>query len=177
MAMRLVRRILLVLLAGVLLTWVFRGPLYRTVVTYRIGEVRAPVVELHGSAAEATDLDHAIKVSLKETASRLHFSRGRVSNDPQRLYDGGPANCIGYSALFAALLQDQLQHSGLDRRYAIEHVVGQLYIGSWSLHALFNNPFWKDHDIVRITDRTNGKQVLVDPTLYDAVGIGLVLGV
>lgn len=172
--MRWVRRILLFILVGLLLAWLFRGPLYRSVVTYRIVGVRTPVVQLHTSASEVAGLDQAIKTSLKETASRLRFSTGHVSSDAQRLYDGGPANCIGYSALFASLLEDQLRRSGLADRYEVEHVIGKLYVGGLDLHTLFKSPFWKDHDIVRITDRGTGEQILVDPTLYDAVGIGLV---
>lgn len=128
--MRWVRRILLFLLVGLLLAWLFRGPLYRSMVTYRVVGVRTPVVQLHTSAAEVTDLDQANKASLKETASRLSFSTGRVSSDAQRLYDGGPANCIGYAALCASLLEDRLRRSGLADRYEVEHVVGKLYLAA-----------------------------------------------
>ena len=49
-------------------------------------------------------------------------------------------------------------------------------IGDHNLHDAFNSPFWKDHDIVRITDLRDGSTIYVDPTLYDAIGIGRVTG-
>ena len=51
-----------------------------------------------------------------------------------------------------------------------------LHIGSWNVHSLFDGPFWKDHDIVRITDKATGTMILVDPVLYDVAGIDRVQG-
>lgn len=87
---------------------------------------------------------------------------------------GGPANCMGYAALCAALLKGQLEAAGLGSRYVVEVVIGKLYVGDQDLHALFTSPFWKDHDVVRITDLTSNEVVVLDPTLYDHVGIGRV---
>lgn len=64
----------------------------------------------------------------------------------------------------------------LDKRYRVEHLFGQLHIGSFNIHQLFDSPFWKDHDIVRVTDLEEGSMIYIDPTLYDAIGIGRVRG-
>lgn len=58
----------------------------------------------------------------------------------------------------------------------VEAVIGKLYVGDQDLHALFTSPFWKDHDVVRIRETASGMELLLDPTLYDAVGIGRVSG-
>jgi len=129
---------------------------------------------LKPSEVKVVDLDAAIEAALVTTVARLHFSAGQVTNDPRKLDPGSPANCIGYAGLFAALLSGHLAQVGLADRYEVEHCIGKLFIGSWDLHSVFDSPFWKDHDVVRIKDRETGAEVLIDPTLYDAIGVGRV---
>jgi hypothetical protein len=174
--MRSIARLFLFVFVGLLLVWLFRGTLYRSIVTYKVVGVRAAIATLDTAFGTTMGRDEAISEALDATSTRLYFSMGHVSNDPAELMKGGPANCIGYSALCASLLVAQLERSGMDDRYTVEHVIGKLYIGRWSLHTMFHGPFWKDHDIVRITDRRNGQRVYVDPALFDAVGIGRVTG-
>lgn len=177
---RLVRRALITLLVLIVLAVLFRGPLYRTTVHYGTTGTR------HGIAAHSPafatwseaefDLNELIDVTLDTTAERLHFSTGKVSNAPALLKHGSGANCIGYSALFASLLQEHLARAGRSDDYSVEQVVALLHIGGLNLHDAFNDPFWKDHDVVRITDKASGIVTYYDPTLYDAVGIGRVSG-
>jgi hypothetical protein len=174
--MRSIARLLLFIFVGLVLVWLFRGTVYRSIVTYKVVGVRAAVVVLDTAFGETRDCDEAISEALGATTRRLYFSMGHVSNDPAKLMEGGPANCIGYSALFASLLAAQLERNGMDDQYTVEHVIGKLYIGRWSLHAMFRSPFWKDHDFVRITDRRKGQHVYVDPALFDDVGIDRVTG-
>ena len=131
---------------------------------------------LSSSSTSALEIDELIDAALDTTAKCLHFSVGKVSSDPAILKHGGAANCIGYAALFKAILQKELSSSGHADTYVVEHVIGQLHIGDWNMHSAFNSPFWKDHDIVRITDGRIGSVIYVDPTLYDAFGIGRVSG-
>lgn len=167
-------RLFLLVLLGAVFLWLTKAWTFRSFVHYRIvgerGEVRPIPVSTFGSM----DLDLAIDAALDTTAVRLHFSTGAVSNDPRKLGQGSPANCIGYAALCAALLKGQLETAGLGGRYVVEPVIGKLYVGDHDLHVLFKSPFWKDHDVVRIKDRETGAEVLIDPTLYDAIGVGRV---
>lgn len=156
---------------------VLRGPLYRMVVHYEIIVERGQKESQSPPASLSTlDIDDLIDTALDSTAQRLHFSAGKVSSDPDMLRNGGAANCIGYAALFRRIFKEELLAAGHADAYAVEQVVAQLHIGNWNVHSAFNSPFWKDHDIVRITDRTSGFTTFVDPTLYDAVGIGRVIG-
>jgi hypothetical protein len=174
--MRIFWRFLLVVLVALLVMWFFRAAAYRSLVHYKIVGQRPPVPALALPATEPAGLDHAIAAALDSTAARLHFSTGKVNSDPALLMQGGPANCIGYAALCAALLKGQLEAAGLGDRFMVEPVIGKLYMGDQDLHALFTSPFWKDHDVVRIRDTASGMELLLDPTLYDAVGIGRVSG-
>jgi hypothetical protein len=56
----------------------------------------------------------------------------------------------------------------------VEAVIGKLYVGDQDLHAFFTTPFWKDHDVVRITDLTSSEVIVLDPALYDHLEIGRV---
>ncbi len=172
--MRILRRFLLVALVAFVLLWFFRTAAYRSLVRYEIIGQRAPVPALAPYTSEVAKLDKAIQVALDSTAARLHFSTGKVSSDPQVLMRGGPANCIGYNALCAALLKGQLEKAGLGDRYVVEAVIGKLYLGDQDLHAFFTSPFWKDHDVVRVRATGSNEVWLLDPALYDVTGIGLV---
>lgn len=174
--MRILRHSLLFLLGVLVLLWLFRAPMYRAVVSYRVLAERAPVMTLGSGGNGVADLDAAIQTALDTTATRLHFSTGRASSDPRALVHGSPANCIGYAALFAALLKGHPAYARLDDRYEVRHVIGKLYIGPWDLHSVSSSAFWKDHDIVRIHDKRTGSFTYVDPTLYDAIGIARISG-
>lgn len=159
---------------GLALLWWFRAPVFRSVVHYRIISDRGAVYPLGGSERTVADVHAAIAAALDTTAARLHFSTGASSHDPRELRNGGPANCIGYAALCASLVQGHLERVGLSERYQVEAVVAKLYMGDRDLHAFFSDPFWKDHDVVRITDRMSDTVIVLDPTLYDRSGIGRV---
>jgi hypothetical protein len=174
--MRLLRHLLLVLLVMAIALWFLRGTIFRAVVHYRVVGDRGAVRPLQNSNLAAVDLHTAMQAALDTTAARLHFSTSEVSTDPSALIHGGPANCIGYAALCAALLKGQLEEPGLDDRYEVEAVVGKLYVGDQDLHAFFTTPFWKDHDVVRVRGKGTGEVRLLDPTLYDAVAVGSVSG-
>lgn len=177
---RFVRGVILTLLLAVILGVVLRGPLYRTIVNYKVIGIRHTTGRMLPSSfapgSTRADLEALIDMALDTTSDRLHFSSGKVSNDPAVLENGGAANCIGYSTLFKSLLLRELSKSGNADTYVVEQVIGQLHVGSWNLHSAFNSPFWKDHDIVRITDVTTDAIIYVDPTLHDAVGVGRVSG-
>lgn len=172
--MRILWRFLLVILVALLVMWSFRAAAYRSLVHYKVVGQRQPIPALALPTAEPDGLDQAIAVALDTTAARLHFSTGKVNSDPVLLMHGGPANCMGYAALCAALLNGQLEAAGLGERYVVEPVIGKLYLGDQDLHSFFTSPFWKDHDVVRITDLTSNEVIVLDPTLYDHVGIGRV---
>lgn len=172
--MRILWRVLLVFLITLVALWFCRSGVYRWAVHYRVIGQRTPITTLTRSAALAADLQGCIASALDTTAARLHFSTGRVSADPEALIRGGPANCIGYTALCGSVLKGQLEAAGLGERYTVEAVLSKLYLGDIDLHTYFTSPFWKDHDVVRIVDRSDGRVILLDPTLYDAIGIGQV---
>ena len=172
--MRIITRLFIFVLGASLLLWLFRGPIYRWSVHYRVVDERASVPALTNTTVKVHDLASAIQMALDTTATRLHFSTGKVTNDPGMLIQGSPANCIGYAALCAALVKGHLANAGLGGRFSVVPVVSKLYIMEWDLHTIFRSPFWKDHDVVSITDSLTGEILLLDPTLYDVFGVARV---
>ncbi len=70
--------------------------------------------------------------------------------------------------MFARSIDVQLD----PQRYKITHAIAKIHFLDYDLHLFMDDPFWKDHDIVIIEDLSTGEKSAVDPTLYDAVGIG-----
>lgn len=173
-----------VLLGLLLVAFLFRGPLFRAIVHYEVigertvnGSADRYGNEVQPNVESATgNVDPVINAALDSTARWLHFTTGHASSDPQMLRAGDGANCIGYANLFVDMLDRERLNHGLYKRYKVEHLIGQLHIGRFNIHQLFNSPFWKDHDIVRVTDLEEGSMIYIDPTLYDAIGIVRVRG-
>lgn len=178
---KLLLRLLVALIGTGLCCFLLRGPIYRSVVHYEVVRERGAVpsgIQAHGGKTPpVADIEILIQAALDTTSAWLHFSTGKVLSDPRLLTAGSPANCVGYSALCAALLKSEMGRSGLTARYQVQPVVAQLFIGHINLHAAFRSPFWKDHDIVRVRELATGHCTYLDPTLYGASGIGEVRGI
>lgn len=165
-----VKKALIIVAALIGGTILLRGPIYRCLFSYEVIGQR-PIQEIPRLPSNSTTaLDAGIDRSLGTVSHLLHFSSGNVSNDPRKLSEGGPANCIGYAALFAQLLSTQLD----PRTHKISHGIARIHFLHLDIHSFTNDPFWKDHDIVIVEDLVNGRRIGVDPTLYDAVGISLI---
>jgi hypothetical protein len=168
------RRWLLWSLLALLALYVFRRAIYRSLFHYEVLYERAvkdlseqPPVAVQGPA----DLETCIAASLSHTAGVLRFSASHAPADPERLVNGGEANCIGYAALFSALCRQCLEGSGLEGVYQVQHHVAHLHFLGFNVHRWSPSSFWNDHDIVGIRHTFNGEVLWVDPTLFDLTGI------
>lgn len=167
---------LLLILAIIL----FKGSIYRACISYKIISPRNRVLAtgINFSASIVQDkktlgTSEIIDWSLDTTATLLSFTTGQCStNGLHLLQEGGKTNCIGYSGLCALLCQANFDSQGSPLES--KPVIAQLYLFGYNIHRLFDNPFWKDHDIVLITDTKTGERILLDPTLYDYSRIGIV---
>ena len=180
MLKRIVFAILLLLAAAVL----FRGPLYRFVVTYRSIGQRADYAATngvllwhmydHAAQKDSPDVREIIKSSLATTSKLLTFSFSGSDNDPNLLIETLHANCIGYAAMFSAICNYRLKRHGLDDRWVATHEIGQLYLFGLNVHRWFSSPFFKDHDFVIVGNRATGESYAVDPSLNDYLRIDFV---
>lgn len=171
------RKKLSVFLLLILLFILFKGSIYRVCVTYQITGTRAVdfvYPSISPKSDEQTTKEEIISKALNRTAEMLSFTTGKCQTKGIMLLDGDKTNCIGYADLCRMLLETRFRtRTGLDDLHA-SACKAQLYFFGFNIHRLFDSPFWKDHDIVVITDSKTGERILLDPTLYDYTGIGKV---
>jgi hypothetical protein len=112
---------------------------------------------------------------LQLTANQLNFSFGKCGSDPSALIKKGDANCVGYAAFFNALMNYALQQKPFSKKYLCRHYAGKIYFAGQNINALFNDPFFKDHDFNIIKSRDGKVEIGVDPSLYEYMNVKRVL--
>lgn len=162
--------------------FLFRGTIFRACIQYRpVGE--RPSVDFSSPPPTlqqqnpTTSLKQLISESLDYTCAHLQFSTINTSQHPDAVLKSGKANCIGYAALFAAVLRQNLTDKGLSERYEVKQLIGKLNWWGTDLHSLFHTPFFRDHDYNVIIDRHSGHRIFVDPSVTDYLGIARVRGI
>ena len=169
------------LLVALLLIVVFRGVLYRQMVSYQIVVPRkqykitdaALTKHIEGSVQQdlPQDVEAIVRQSSDITAASLRFAYGNAESDPNRLVSTQQANCIGYAAFMAAVFNYLSKKSEVGRTWIAQPVVAKIYFLGINVHPYFDRPFFRDHDIVQITNTLTGEAYYCDPSLYDYCGI------
>ncbi|MTB53658.1 hypothetical protein [Lewinella sp. W8] len=157
-----------------------KGMLFRATISYTsVGQREYQMsAYVHGAvmADETTtfrqaDIDELIDQAQDLTAARLRFTFDQSDQDPESVWNNERANCIGYAALFRAILQEQLNDLGLSEDYTVEHHVGKLYFLGLNLHSFLDHPFFRDHDYNVIRDADGTIITAIDVSVYDYIGI------
>lgn len=166
--------------ALLLLITLFRGPIYRQLVTYTDVGSR-PEFELTDQrlidriAAQSKDqqLDfHAIvTIANQITTNELKFTTRRASGNPNELAKTKRANCVGYSALLNSIASYLIRENELDHTVRAEHKIGKLKLVGIDLHQFFSSSFFKDHDFNELTNLQTGQVIAIDPSVSDYLWI------
>ena len=171
--------VLLLIVLAVLL----RGPLFRLCFHFqnlRERRTGAPLPHVVSGHPSETRIDPVVSTciddALDATAEALEFSTGHSPGDVSGALASGTANCIGYAAVFTQFCEVRLQTAVPSDDWRVLHLRGLLFCGSFNLHRLFSSPFWKDHDICVVENRSTGQRLYIDPTLFDAAHIRRVNG-
>lgn len=122
-------------------------------------------------AHENVSIDSLAAFLLEMTSENLRFTFGKCPSDANGVLKSGTANCIGYAALFKGLMDFAIQKKGWSKKYECRHYVGKIWYGEKEVNAYFNDPFFKDHDFNVIRNKQTGKELAVDPSLYEYLGI------
>ena len=56
-------------------------------------------------------------------------------------------------------------------KYKCRHYVGKIYFAGQNINALFNDPFFKDHDFNIIKSADGKEEIAVDPSLYEYLNV------
>lgn len=171
-----IRKIIKYLGAILLFIVLFRGPLYRIIIKYNIVQNRSEITLTDKSIIEKIDsltlnndlnISDIIDVSNAITTNKLDFTFKKVSSNPNVIVNEGRANCIGYASLFNSITNYIIYKQGLGNKYKCAHVVGELKFLGADLHAIFNSPFFKNHDFNKILLKEENTYMYIDPSLYD----------
>lgn len=175
--MRLIKRSLVFLLLLSLSLVLFRGWIYRSLVTYEsVGERKGysvsderlvALIEAGAKELEAPEVREVIELGLTITGKQLHFTAEKNHNDPNLLLNSRSAHCVGYAHFFASTCNYLLSRYGLSKDWTARPQLGQLYLMGSNVHQYLSSPFFKDHDFVVIENRRTGEIFAVDPTLSD----------
>ncbi|OEK07613.1 hypothetical protein A8C32_17610 [Flavivirga aquatica] len=174
------KTLLIVLLIGV----VFKGWIYRYVVTYKPIEKRTNYLIVNGELVnsietklinnEGLKIEKIIDIGLSVTSQQLRFTATKNYRDPNKLISTRTANCIGYAAFFSASCNYLLKKYDLDSIWVATPHKGQLYLLDINIHKYFKSPFFKDHDFVIIENMRTGNTLAIDPTIYDYLGVNYI---
>ena len=173
--------------AAVLLLVVFcgRGVLYRGLVQYREIQQRPAIrIEHPGIRRDLDDWSREheqatteliVDFALHYATDSIGYTFGRCSTNPNQIVDTHSTNCIGYSALFHAVVLYLLNRKGLAASVKAEHKVAHLYVLGCNIHPWLDDPAFKDHDYNVVTDSNVHRKYVVDPTVFGAFGINRVV--
>jgi len=173
------KKIIKTLFILILLTFFFRGQIYRITVKYeKIGEreLVQPNQELINEiqkdiGKQKLSIEEIIELSKKITNRKLKFTGKKVSRDPNELIKTGKANCIGYSATFNSIGNYLLKQQKLEKKYELKHFVGKIKFLGIDVHQFFDSPFFKDHDYNVMQNLETNYKMAIDPTISDYLKI------
>jgi hypothetical protein len=164
--------------------FLFRGWLYRNLVTYKsIGHrtsysaLNKQLIDcINAKTNELTNpgIEDVIQLGISVTSGQLNFTTEKNESDPNRLINTKTAHCVGYASFFATTCNYLLNKHNLADTWTAKPQVGQLYFLGINIHKYFNSSFFKDHDFVTIENNTTGQKFAVDPTACDYLLIDFV---
>lgn len=178
--MKWIQHAVLIAFFGLFLLWIGKGWIYRHMITYHIiGERKGYELTDPTIIAEIEKRKSQYPLSSKRiltiatqlTNQYLEFEFANTSADPNLIIPRGRTHCVGYAALFHAIVGYILQEENLYSQYRSHHLRAKLYLWGFNLHTWIDDPFFLDHDINSLEDLRTGEVLYVDPTVSDYLGI------
>jgi hypothetical protein len=175
--MKFIKRTLIIILILTTVGLLFRGWLYRYLVTYKsVGlrtnysatdKILTDYIDANRDKQADPDIKQIIKLGLSITSRQLNFTADKNDTDPNKLITSKTAHCVGYATFFATICNYLLDEYNLSDTWIAKPQVGQLYFLGTNIHKYFHSSFFKDHDFVTIENKKTGEIVAVDPTVND----------
>ncbi len=182
--MKIIKRIFLTILIITTVGLLFRGSIYRFLVTYKSIGLRTNYSATDKKLIEYIDggidkqnvseIEKIIKVALSLTSKQLNFSADKNDSDPQKLINSKTAHCVGYASFFATTCNYLFKKHSISDSWTAQPQIGQLYLLGTNIHKYFTSSFFKDHDFVTIENKTTGEIYAVDPTVNDYLRIDFI---
>ncbi|PKH52664.1 hypothetical protein CXF68_19010 [Tenacibaculum sp. Bg11-29] len=151
--MKILKRILQSILIIVLIGLVFRGSVYRKVITYKsIGERVSysatnknliKYIEENTINAKGPKIEKIIDMGLSATSRLLRFTASKNHIEPNKLINTKTANCIGYATFFSANCNYLLKKYALDNNWIAKPHKGNFIYLVLIFINISNQPFLK----------------------------------
>src|SRR5436190_1114435 len=136
LTMKFIRRTLLTILILLAIGLLFRGWLYRHLVTYESVGIRTnysatkdkliAYIDSSTDKQADPDIEQIIKLGLSITSTQLNFTASKNDIDPNQLISSKAAHCVGYASFFAATCNYLLKKYNLDVSWRARPQIGQL---------------------------------------------------
>ncbi len=182
--MRRLKVMLVVFVSLAVLVVLMRGPLYRSLFSYKdCGErhsFRITSKFLMAYIDSAADMDNVESVeqiaelSNKITSAQLSFQATRSEINPNKLFTNKSTHCVGYSAFYEAVCNYLLAKNGFGDSWHCQAHCGQIHFLGYNVHHLFDSAFFANHDFNIIQGDSDSEIYCTDPTLHDYLGISRV---
>lgn len=182
--MKFIKRTILTILILTTIGLLFRGWLYRHLVTYKSVGLRTnysatddklvDYIDTNSDKQADLDIEQFIKLGLSKTSNQLNFTEDKNDIDPNQVMSSKTAHCVGYATFFATTCNHLLNKHNLANTWTAKPQIGQLYFLGTNVHNYFNSTFFKDPDFVTIENKTTGEIFAVDPTINDYLRIDFV---
>jgi len=160
--------------------WIYRTEFFNLMVEYKpnteLETVSLNQSEVSKSVDEIIESDGYVgfvelnKLLLKNTTSNLEFSQEQNFNNINELKGLGRAHCVGYASYHTSVLNYAVERMNSEY-YSIDHVRGSIHFLGIDLSKLTNNPFFQDHDFIRIRNNNLDKEYFCDPSLFEFLRI------
>lgn len=178
---RRIKYLIILILALLIVLFVFRGCAFRTVVSYKEDGGRknykvkdknlAIYIEENIPSDYTGDIESIIDLSQQITSNALTFSTEAKENDPNKTVLLRRANCIGYAAFTASTGNYLIDKYKLTKVWEAKPVKGKIYAFGKNMHSKNKDSIFKDHDFVVFRNKVTGREVSVDPTVHDYLAI------
>ena len=175
--MKFIKRTILTILILMTVGLLFRGYIYRHIVTYKsvgqrqnysvIDDKLIDYIEMNLGDKKDLDIKNIIEIGLSRTSKQLNFTASKNDNDPNKLINSKTAHCVGYSSFYATTCNYLLKKNNLADIWTAKPQIGQIFLFGINIHKYFKSSFFKDHDFVTIENKITGKVFAVDPTIND----------
>jgi len=167
----------------ILLLFFARRFIYQSLMNYVMIDVRQNVTLIDKKLLNEIDkktpnktmnIEDIINLSNEITSQKLSFTFNKVSNNPNKIYKTGKANCKGYSSLFNSIGNYLVSKQKLADKYEFRHLYGKIDILGMNIHKFSTSPFFKFHDYNVIINKQTREKIYIDPSLNDYLGIDYV---
>lgn len=171
--------LILVLICGAL--YIFRGAVYRSIITYKEDGNRknykvkdknlAIFIEDNIESNQEGDIESIVYLSQEITSTALSYSEDAKESDPNKTVLLHKANPEGYAAFAASTGNYLIDKYKLSEVWEAKPVKGKLYIFGKDMYSQLKKKSFKEYDFVIFRNKITKREITVDPSLYARSGI------